>query len=520
MSTICLKTNQHRLIANLRHAFNPQSMLGELLQNARRAGANHILVTADDSTITISDDGSGIADLQSLIFIAESGWDPSLQVREHAFGMGVLSTLYFAEHLSVHSGTQAFHASTAAIIRGDAIEVHAEGTRIGTEIRLDGVQSPDDGFSLSYWVRRKLEGLCEAFPVQVSFNGDAMARPLTDSTLPWRETPVGRILIDLDGSSRQWRCFLQGLPIGNQPAERRHHVVLLHDDMIARLPDRQHLLNEEDDHRRIQTSIDHAFRQALIDAKMGLAASEFALRYAETCLSSSNVDLLNDIGFVPRAWFRAWSIEPPGFRPYWRHYVEDGVVADEALAAGGVWCIEGSDGDELAAEVYVCARDGFLLEEHRLAQGHWLYGLLRSISPEQVVVQHGAVLHEDDRINLTDSVTAVLVESLSVGLAGESDNFPVTAVRKEDRLYLTDQANSVTRFVSDYVFDDRYSEESEDADARTLRTFIAIGCSQDPARVVSALLPPSLSYTPQAKLAGITVRLIFDNEGKLQTVTT
>ena len=65
------------------------------------------------------------SDLQSLIFIAESGWDPKLQARENAFGMGVLSTLYFANHLSVHSGTQAFTASTAAIIRGEDIDVKA-----------------------------------------------------------------------------------------------------------------------------------------------------------------------------------------------------------------------------------------------------------------------------------------------------------------------------------------------------------------------------------------------------------
>ena len=75
MNTICLKTNQNRLIANLRYAFTPYSMLGELLQNARRAGAQHIHITSRDNTLIIRDDGNGIADLQTLIFIAESGWD-------------------------------------------------------------------------------------------------------------------------------------------------------------------------------------------------------------------------------------------------------------------------------------------------------------------------------------------------------------------------------------------------------------------------------------------------------------
>ncbi|WP_252858443.1 hypothetical protein [Pseudomonas nitroreducens] len=142
MSTIRLQTNQHQLIANLRHAFTPHSMLGELLQNARRAQARHIQVIADGNTLIVNDDGTGIADLQTLIFIAESGWDPALKERENAFGLGVLSTLYFANYLSVHSGSKAFNAATATIIRGDAIEVYPTRPHTGTEIRLDGVQSP------------------------------------------------------------------------------------------------------------------------------------------------------------------------------------------------------------------------------------------------------------------------------------------------------------------------------------------------------------------------------------------
>jgi HSP90 family molecular chaperone len=103
MSTIRLQTNQNRLIANLRNAFTQASMLGELLQNARRAQARHIHVDVEGDTLVVSDDGTGIANLQTLICIAESDWDEELKERENAFGMGVLSTLYFARSLHVHS---------------------------------------------------------------------------------------------------------------------------------------------------------------------------------------------------------------------------------------------------------------------------------------------------------------------------------------------------------------------------------------------------------------------------------
>ncbi|WP_269495562.1 hypothetical protein [Castellaniella sp. S9] len=275
MSTIRLKTNQHKLIANLRHAFNQASMLGELLQNARRAQASHIQITVEGDTLIVRDDGVGIADLQTLIFIAESGWDKDLQARENAFGLGVLSTLYFAQHLSVHSIDQAFNAATEAIMRGDAVLVYPESPRVGTEIRLDGVQSPDAGINLPEWVGRKLNRLCKAFPVPVFLNGTEIDRPLADPSLSWRQTNMGEVLIDLRASRMQWGCFLQGLPIGERPMYSKHQIILLPDDTLAKLPDRQYLLNEAQDHKRIQTAVDLAYREALIEAKQRLAAREF-----------------------------------------------------------------------------------------------------------------------------------------------------------------------------------------------------------------------------------------------------
>ncbi|KSQ24934.1 ATP-binding protein [Pseudomonas aeruginosa] len=520
MSTIRLQTNQHQLIANLRHAFTPYSMLGELLQNARRAQASHIQVVADGSALIVNDDGCGITDLQTLIFIAESGWDTALKERENAFGLGVLSTLYFAERLSVHSCGHAFQAATATIIRGDAIEVYPTRPHIGTEVRLDGVQSPVPALTLQEWVQGQLERLCKAFPVQVSLNGSDIPRPLADTNLPWRQTPVGRILLDLGGHPTQWQCFLQGLPIGRIPALSKHQIVLLRDDMIARLPDRQHLLNEDTDHPRIQAAINDAYRQALIEVKERLAGSEFVELYAETCLSSSNADLLNDVPFVPRAWFRNWQDTPAGYRRYWEHYALSGLSARVALEETGVWSIDSDEEDNLAVETYLEARQAFLLEEHRLDENHWLMHMLKTVSPDQIGVRHGAILHHDRSLPLAESIELFLVDVLFVRQEGEPGEYAVDALRHGDMLYLTRNAGNVTELVSDYVFDDRYDENSEDEDARTLATFIAVGCSQDPAHIVKVLLPYALRYSAQPKLAGAIVRLIFDTDGKLQEVAT
>jgi hypothetical protein len=521
MGTICLKTNQHRLIANLRHAFNQASMLGELLQNARRAGASRIDIAADEHSITVTDDGSGIADLQSLIFIAESGWDEALQKRENAFGMGVLSTLYFAERLSVHSGEQAFEASTAAILRGDDIEVHAAESRIGTRIHLTGVSSSLGHLSLPEWVKQQLQRLCEAFPVRVRYNGIELERPLADPALPWRETAMGRVLIDLHAPLK-WRSFLQGLPIGHVPMGLQYQIILLRDDLPARLPDRQHLLDEEADHPRIQAAVGEAYRQALIEAKKTWPEHEFVTLYAGACLSSSNADLLNDIRLVPRSWFRDWANDPPGHHLFRKGHAPDGVIREAALNEAGVWRIDEEEDEEFTAETWLCAQNAFLLEKHDLDAGHWLLPMAKPVSSEQVHVRHGVLIHDADHPVLADDeVQLLLVDDLNVRLGREPETYAVDVARKGNTIYLTPQASclDIMPLVSDYCFEDGYDESIEYEDRRTISRFIAIGCTQDPGLIVKTLLPDSLRYAPQPKLAGKAVRLVFNDDGRLRTVT-
>jgi len=524
MTTIRLQTNQNRLIATLRHAFTQASMLGELLQNARRAKARHIHINAEGDTLTISDDGEGIANLQSLICIAESGWDEELKARENPFGIGVLSTLYFARSLCVHSLDKAFRAATSAIINGDDVEVIAAPTRVGTEIRLCGVEPPLAGFTLEDWVSTQLARLCEAFPVRVTFNGRELDRPLAQSGLAWRDTEVGRVLIDLEGDPFEYSCYLQGLPIAAHSDWPRRQIVMLHDDIIARPPDRRHLLHEEEDGKRIKAAVAVAFRQALIEAKTRLPGPEFVILYAGKCLASLNADLLNDISFAPRGWFRDWNNDPPGFRTphdrYWARHQAEGIASQAALQEAGVWSID-ADGweDAPTAEVYLAARQAFLLEEHRLDDNHWLMEIVRFVDPAQIEIHCGDILHSDHSLPLNgDFIGLTLVKTLTASHDSDSHEYPVAAIRKQGMLYVTPHAQGVTRLISDYVFDERYDEGREYEDAQAIATLIAFGCSDSPARAIEELLPSSWRHTKQPKLAGAVVCLRFDDEGKLDSV--
>ena len=67
----------------------------ETFQNARRSGATRLRVTVTGAdaakTVTVSDDGAGIADPAVLLSFGENGWHDELVRREDAAGFGMLS---------------------------------------------------------------------------------------------------------------------------------------------------------------------------------------------------------------------------------------------------------------------------------------------------------------------------------------------------------------------------------------------------------------------------------------------
>ena len=105
-SETTLKVNQGNLVKNLRFSFtNATTVLGELMQNARRAGATKVEIdfAPKTKTLVVRDDGCGIDCYQTLFTIAESGWDAEVVEQEHPFGLGFLSALFSCQYLEVES---------------------------------------------------------------------------------------------------------------------------------------------------------------------------------------------------------------------------------------------------------------------------------------------------------------------------------------------------------------------------------------------------------------------------------
>ena len=73
-------------------------IFAETLQNSRRAGATRVRISVSAATagetpltVTVSDDGAGIADPVVLLSFGENGWDDALVRREDAAGFGFAS---------------------------------------------------------------------------------------------------------------------------------------------------------------------------------------------------------------------------------------------------------------------------------------------------------------------------------------------------------------------------------------------------------------------------------------------
>ena len=65
-------------------------VINEVLQNARRSGASKVeLRTSPAGTLTITDDGCGIAEPAILLAFGESGWNRTITLGEKAAGMGL-----------------------------------------------------------------------------------------------------------------------------------------------------------------------------------------------------------------------------------------------------------------------------------------------------------------------------------------------------------------------------------------------------------------------------------------------
>ena len=194
----------------------------ETLQNSRRAGATRVRVTINASedtpgalSVTVTDDGAGIADPAVLLSFGENGWSEDLVRREDAAGMGFLS-------LARRGCTVASRPRSAPAWRVDltpshflgeeevAVVLGADAPRPhGTAVRFDADEDREA-------IRRILENAARHYPLPVTLDGEAVPR---------------RAFLDGAVHAESWRGFAIGVFTGrsryrDEPDVNFHGLIL------------------------------------------------------------------------------------------------------------------------------------------------------------------------------------------------------------------------------------------------------------------------------------------------------
>ena len=191
-------------------------IFAETLQNARRAGATRVRVALGGDpengppTVTVADDGAGIADAAVLLSFGENGWSGDLVRREDAAGMGFLSLARrgcavasrpLPRHTHPVPGWRVELAPEHFLGEAEAAVDADDGAPFphGTAVAFDAMpsESPDT-------IRRALEAAARHYPLPVFFE-HAPNTPPGGEALPRRAFLDGAVHVE------RWRGVVFGV---------------------------------------------------------------------------------------------------------------------------------------------------------------------------------------------------------------------------------------------------------------------------------------------------------------------
>ena len=420
---ISITADKKDLIKMLRNAFtNHTTFAGELLQNARRAGATEVHIVASEGRFMIHDNGSGISDYQKLLALCVSGWPEEVQKSDSPFGAGFIAAIYSAAHLTVSSGGFRFSRPTDDLLALEKVTLEPEETS-GTTILLEGIKSSPSADEIANLVR--------GFPIPVTFNGELLDRPAaTDGQKVFCQSDIGLVELPNERHNSTLRhtascqLFLQGLPVDLPCRHNRMDVkpsldpLVIHLDSMkyeGRFPDRNVLFMEnKGDADRIYQAILGALTQT-IEALKGEERHDETIAWHPVLLSHGLLKLLNDVPVLPRNALKeatpeltyadtvdSWNSDS-GLDRITR---EDAsklpiIVADapEQAPAADLPLRKGEDvqydeaasrnsalDDPYITNCYMIALKAVFLD-FRFDEGHWVYQLENCIPLEDVAVQ-------------------------------------------------------------------------------------------------------------------------------------
>lgn len=464
----------------MKHLFATSfSMLGELMQNARRSGATFVNFTFDPAlkTLEITDDGCGIKDFGKLLALCDSGWDEQTTLTDTPFGMGFFSVFFACERVTIRSNGLKLQATLADIASKRKLKAVADTNPVnrGAVIHLEGLSKDLLGTKLQYFgpapetgvykLQAQLFEYAMGFPIDVQFNGDSLPRPHALENLKTTLTLHGHVHIThiMGGSTKtaETRLFmesiatkapyLQGLPIQVRNETRANTVVHLSGHrFVALMPDRKALYNAEVQLDELRLTLRSLVQQFLVTQKATVPPEGFVAKYWDACMEYGVASLLNDIPLLPRSIL--FTIDIVAMDEHVRtgcdgepFVTRDQIVKGEVKVwrdapqysdqpkieqVGAIWKVMQID------RIHEVKTDG-------IDQGHWIFGSTPSvadfkatIAPTEMLASENIYVEGSDvEVRFVDSVEVCItsaVESTFEHKTAVVDNWIMEAVDKSE----------------------------------------------------------------------------------------
>lgn len=449
---VVASVNDKRLLSSLKHLFASSfSMLGELMQNARRAGATRVdfLLDTAKRELSVIDDGRGIQDFSTLVALCESDWSEATTLTEKPFGMGFFSVFYACEKVTIKSNGSCIEATLDDIVSKRKIEVVPTDYSKGTCITLHGLSKDllECGINAlpkaveDTNITSHLKRFSRGFPIPVALNGVEYERPHAMDKIETVMTEFGHIhdhLITAGETrtansldNRGWAYYLQGLPIeatiiGNEP-----RVVHLDSTrFIAQMPDRKALYDGDKQLAGLKQAHRNLVVQMLVSKKATMPEQAFVQKYWAVCKEYGAMELMNSIPYLPSSLLsRVDAVDYRGFDAFGNPHELAQLLTRDEIIASKVQIWSGAAGGSYEAH----EQDGVLLKmmqrhriyaldaNHGLSDDHWLFEHVMDWQDLEVSVSHSDVIGKEVFYIRTEEVLMKVVDSVTVKVTSTVD---------------------------------------------------------------------------------------------------
>lgn len=491
-----VRINEEGALRNQRYAFTDKfTLVSELMQNARRAGARRIEIAYDEASgiLRVDDDGCGIADFQKLLTFNESGWDKDTCADERPFGIGFSKCLYSASRCIVMSRNRKIDFSTEAALARKSIDVVDIDHHPHTVIELHQVQLPG--------LKDRLKIMCSGFPVAVWFNGNALPRPHAIGHLPFASANIGQVYLtgtDNGKHAADTLVFLQGFCVLRPSYFHGDQVNVVHLDsnaFIARLPDRDKLIDEDDQRKRIDACLRSLWRQALLDAKATMEPEAFVETFFLAMRYWGHLDLINDLPILPRPVCHrivGYPIQEGYEDCDYLETVERCLTRGEIENGSAVLVdLDSMNGDNAARWMLAKAKNHIVFSSASLHSDHWVQSHVRTIEEEAIRVD---AVGEQCRSTLEGRWVwplVILCDAVAITVGGEHAVISEDGVYHDGAIFIPagEFSGVPIRQASDFIdSNDQFLEDHCDEDRDALADLIRRLRSVDPQATLDSLL--------------------------------